>query len=135
MKQKKTIPPFPMLIRGGDRDFLRGRGKPVQKFFYQDCRYLFVIIIYLQLATKEMDELNNSFSNLSDSHTKGITLKGTHYKIIRADKYSIYAKKVNKSIFTLYQILIMTIIILKNNLNSTCYMQILLLSCLLLQCG
>lgn len=47
---------------------------------------------------KEMNELNNSFSNLSESHTKGITLKDTHYKIIRADKYSIYAKKVYSSL-------------------------------------
>ena len=44
-----------------------------------------------------MEELNSTFSNLSDSHTKGVAIKGVHYKIIRADKYSIYAKKVKKN--------------------------------------
>jgi len=41
-----------------------------------------------------MEELNIAFHNLAETHNKGITLKDIHYKVIRADKYSIYGKRV-----------------------------------------
>ena len=41
-----------------------------------------------------MEDLNIAFQKLAETHTKGITLKDSHYKVIRADKYSIYGKKV-----------------------------------------
>lgn len=40
--------------------------------------------------------LNNLFQNLAQTRSSGLTIKDIHYKIIRADKYSIYGKKVKK---------------------------------------
>ncbi|XP_066924250.1 profilin-4-like [Clytia hemisphaerica] len=45
------------------------------------------------LSIQEMEDLSNTFSNLSETHSRGILLKDTNYKVIRADKYSIYGKK------------------------------------------
>ncbi|XP_057305826.1 profilin-4-like [Hydractinia symbiolongicarpus] len=50
------------------------------------------------LTEKEMQDLENAFHDCSETRTNGINLKDVHYKIIRADKYSIYGKKDKQGI-------------------------------------
>ena len=45
------------------------------------------------LSHKEMEELTALFLNCSETRTSGINFKDVFYKTIRADKYSIYAKR------------------------------------------
>ena len=52
------------------------------------------IVISLQLCTLEMEELVDAFKHPTHTRDDGIALDGVLYKCIRADKFSIYAKKV-----------------------------------------
>lgn len=50
------------------------------------------------LSNQEMEELANLFLNCSDTRSNGINLKGTCYKTIRADRFSIYGKRNNEGV-------------------------------------
>ena len=60
------------------------------------CEQIFAakIVTFLQLCSLEMEELVDAFKHPTQTRDDGIALDGVLYKCIRADKFSIYAKKV-----------------------------------------
>lgn len=50
--------------------------------------------MYCQATSEQADALQEAFVNVVSAHQHGIHFNGATYKCIRADKESIYAKKV-----------------------------------------
>ena len=56
-----------------------------------------------QPTTEQADALQEAFVNSTSARQHGIHFNGATYKCIRADKESIYAKKVNVARGTLHR--------------------------------
>lgn len=56
-----------------------------------------------QLSTPEMEELVEAFKHPTQTRDDGIVLDGVLFKCIRADKFSVYGKKVKYAQFSLQE--------------------------------
>ena len=65
------------------------------KFVFKNLYYVITSHISIQPTCEQADALQEAFVNSLSAHHHGIHFNGATYKCVRADKESIYAKKVS----------------------------------------